>query len=125
MVFIIDLYFIVNNFLIKYIPEIVFSLVALIIILAEPYLIYLERLISNIFKITTRRGEGILELMRIDSFVVFLLLIIIILPLVKRYLMGYLEKVLNSENLLFYLIVLFISLYVYYILVYRRKHSKN
>lgn len=125
MVFIIDLYFIVNNFLIKYIPEIVFSLVALIIILAEPYLIYLEKLISNIFKITTRRGEGILELMRIDSFVVFLLLIIIILPLVKRYLMGYLEKVLNSENLLFYLIVLFISLYVYYILVYRRKHSKN
>src|SRR3989344_4247705 len=125
MVFIIDLYFIVNNFLIKYTPEIVFSLVALIIILAEPYLIYLERLISNIFKITTRRGEGILELMRIDSFVVFLLLIIIILPLVKRYLMGYLEKVLNSENLLFYLIVLFISLYVYYILVYRRKHSKN
>ena len=125
MVFIIDLYFIVNNFLIKYIPEIVFSLVALIIILAEPYLIYLEKLISNIFKITTRRGEGILELMRIDSFVVFLLLIIIILPLVKRYLMGYLEKVLNSENLLFYLIVLFIGLYVYYILVYRRKHSKN
>ena len=56
-------------------------------------------------------------------FLVFLLLILIILPLIKHYLMNYLETALNSENLFFYLIVLFAGMYIYYVLVHRRRHS--
>lgn len=126
MVFIVEGYFVVNNFLIKHIPEIVFSLVALIIILVEPYLIYLERAISSLMGGTrSRQHQSFIELLRLDSFIVFLLLVILILPLVKHYLMGYMEKILVSENLLFYLVILFIGLYFYYILVYRRQHSRN
>ena len=126
MVFIVEGYFVVNNFLIKHIPEIVFSLVALIIILVEPYLIYLERAISSLMGGTrSRQHQSFIELLRLDSFIVFLLLVILILPLVKHYLMGYMEKILVSENLLFYLFILFIGLYFYYILVYRRQHSRN
>ena len=125
MAFIIDWYFVFNNFLIKHTPEIVFSLVALLIILVEPYLVYLERAISSLFGGTkTRQQRSFIELTRLDSFIVFLLLIIAILPLVKHYLMTYLEKILVSENLLFYLIVLFFGMYVYYILVYRRQHLR-
>ena len=126
MVFIVEGYFVVNNFLIKHIPEIVFSLVALIIILVEPYLIYLERAISSLMGGTrSRQHQSFIELLRLDSFIVFLLLVILILPLVKHYLMGYMEEILVSENLLFYLFILFIGLYFYYILVYRRQHSRN
>ena len=126
MVFIVEGYFVVNNFLIKHIPEIVFSLVALVIILVEPYLIYLERAISSLMGGTrSRQHQSFIELLRLDSFIVFLLLVILILPLVKHYLMGYMEKILVSENLLFYLFILFIGLYFYYILVYRRQHSRN
>ena len=126
MVFIVEGYFVVNNFLIKHIPEIVFSLVALIIILVEPYLIYLERAISSLMGGTrSRQHQSFIELLRLDSFIVFLLLVILILPLVKYYLMGYMEEILVSENLLFYLVILFIGLYFYYILVYRRQHSRN
>ena len=126
MVFIVEGYFVVNNFLIKHIPEIVFSLVALVIILVEPYLIYLERAISSLMGGTrSRQHQSFIELLRLDSFIVFLLLVILILPLVKHYLMGYMEEILVSENLLFYLVILFIGLYFYYILVYRRQHSRN
>lgn len=126
MAFIIDWYFVVNNFLIRHIPEIVFSLVALVIILVEPYLIYLERAISSLMGGTkTRQRQSFIELLRLDSFIVFLLLVLLILPLVKRYLMGYLEKNLVSENLLFYLIILFVGMYFYYIFVYRRQHLRN
>jgi len=123
MAFIIDFYFVINNFLIKHIPEIVFSIIALLIIFIEPYLIYLERVISNFINIKTRGNRSIIKSIRLDSFIVFLLLIIIILPLIKHYLMDYLENALNSENLLFYLIVLFIGMYAYYVLVHRRRHS--
>ncbi len=126
MAFIVDLYFIVNNFLIGHIPEIVFSLIALVIILVEPYLIYLERAISSLFGGTKiRQQQSLIEMIRLDSFIVFLFLVILILPLVKLYLISYLELVLVSENLLFYLIVIFFGLYIYYVLVYRRQHSRG
>ena len=126
MAFIIDFYFILNSFLIKHVPEIVFSLVALIIILIEPYLIYLERAISSLFGGTKiRQQQSFIEMIRLDSFLVFLILVILILPLVKIYLISYLESILVSENLLFYIIVLFFGLYIYYVLVYRRQHSRN
>ena len=126
MVFIIDLYFIINNFLIRHIPEIVFSLVALIIILFEPYLIYLERAISSLLGgAKMKQQKSFVELIRLDSFIVFLLLVILILPLMKLYLMNYMEKILVSDNLLFYLVVIFFVVYIYYILVYRRQHSRN
>lgn len=126
MAFIVEWYFVLNNFLIRHISEIVFSLIALIIILVEPYLIYLERAISSLMGGTrVRQQRSFVELLRLDSFIVFLLLVLLILPLVKRYLMGYLEKILVSENLLFYLIILFVGMYFYYILVYRRQHLRN
>ena len=127
MAFIVEGYFVFNNFLISYIPEIVFSLIALIIIFAEPYLIYVERWVNMLLGILTRNPQqvGMLQVTKLDSFIVFLLLIIVILPLVKHYLMNYLEVMLNSENLLFYLIVIFVGAYCYYIFVYRRQHSRH
>jgi len=127
MAFIVEWYYVFNNFLIGYIPEIVFSLIALIIIFAEPYLIHLEKLINMIVGLITKKNQQfkMIETTKLDSFLVFLLLIIIILPLVKHYLMGFLERALNSENLLFYMAVIFVGMYVYYIFVYRRQHSKK
>ena len=127
MAFIVEGYYVFNNFLIGYIPEMVFSLIALIIIFAEPYLIYVERWINLLIGILTRNPQqvGMLQVTKLDSFIVFLLLIIVILPLVKHYLMNYLEVMLNSENLLFYLIVIFVGAYCYYIFVYRRQHSRH
>jgi len=127
MAFIVEWYYVFNNFLIGYIPEIVFSLIALIIIFAEPYLIHLEKLINMIVGLITKKNQQfkMIETTKLDSFLVFLLLIIIILPLVKHYLMGFIEQALNSENLLFYMAVIFVGMYVYYIFVYRRQHSKK
>jgi len=127
MVFIVDGYFFVNGFLLKFIPEIVFSLIALIIIFVEPYLIHLERLINQVIGLLTKNQQqpGMAQITKFDSFIVFILLIVLILPFVKHYLMDYLEKVLHSENLLFYLIVIFIGMYFYYIFVYRRQHTKK
>ena len=126
MAFIVDVYFVFNNFLIRHIPEIVFSLIAIIIILVEPYLIYLERAISSLIGGTRMKQQpSFFEAIRLDSFIVFILLIVVLLPLVKKYLMNYLEKLLISENLTFYLIVIFIGIYFYYLLVYRRHYSRN
>lgn len=127
MAFIVDGYFIFNNFLIGYIPEIVFSLIALIIIFVEPYLIYVERGVNMLLGILTRNPQqvGMFQVTKLDSFIVFILLIALVLPLVKHYMMNYLEVVLNSENLLFYLIIIFIGAYFYYIFVYRKQHSKK
>ena len=123
MAFIIDLYFIVNTFLIKNIPEVVFSIVALMIIFLEPYIVHLERIISSILNVKKSSEKSFFDSIRLDSFLVFLLIVIIVLPLIKHYFMSYVEKVLNSENLLFYLIVLFIGTYIYYVLVHRRRRS--
>ena len=127
MAFIVEGYFVFNNFLISYIPEIVFSLIALIIIFAEPYLIYVERWVNMLLGILTRNPQqvGMFQVTKLDSFIVFLLLIVAILPLVKHYLMDYLETVLNSENLTFYLLVIFVGAYFYYIFVYRRQHLRH
>ena len=127
MAFIVEGYYAFNSFLINYIPEIVFSLIALIIIFAEPYLIYVERWINMLMGILTRNPQqvGLFQVTKLDSFLVFLLLIIVILPLVKHYLMSYLETVLNSENLVFYLVVIFVGAYFYYIFVYRKQHSRH
>ena len=126
MAFIVGAYFVLNNFLIKHIPEIVFSLIAIIIILVEPYLIYLERAISSLIGGTKiRQQPSFFEAIRLDSFIVFILLIIVLLPLVKKYLMNYLERILISENLTFYLIIIFVGIYFYYLLVYRRHYSRN
>lgn len=127
MAFAIEGYFVINNFLIKYIPEIVFSLIALIIIFAEPYLIHVERWINMLIGVITRNPQqsGMFQTTKLDSFIVFVLLIILILPLVKHYLMSYLEKILISENLLFYLLVIFVGMYFYYIFVYRRQHLRR
>ena len=123
MAFIIDFYFVINNFMIKHIPEIVFSIIAMLIIFIEPYLVYIERAISSFMNVRTRSDRSVINSIRIDSFLVFLLLILLILPLIKHYLMNYLETALNSENLFFYLIVLFAGMYIYYVLVHRRRHS--
>ena len=126
MAFIVGAYFVLNNFLIKHIPEIVFSLIAIIIILVEPYLIYLERAINSLIGGTKiRQQPSFFEAIRLDSFIVFILLIIVLLPLVKKYLMNYLERILISENLTFYLIIIFVGIYFYYLLVYRRHYSRN
>ena len=126
MAFIVGAYFVLNNFLIKHIPEIVFSLIAIIIILVEPYLIYLERAISSLIGGTKiRQQPSFFEAIRLDSFIVFILLIIVLLPLIKKYLMTYLERILISENLTFYLIIIFVGIYFYYLLVYRRHYSRN
>jgi|SRR3989344_1466496 len=127
MAFIVEWYYVFNNFLIGYIPEIVFSLIALIIIFAEHYLTHLEKLINMLVGLITKKNQQfkMIETTKLDSFLVFLLLIIIILPLVKHYLMGFIEQALNSENLLFYLIVIFVGMYLYYVFVYRRQHSKK
>ncbi len=128
MALIVEGYFMINNFLISIIPEIVFSLVALIIIFTEPYLIYVEKWINMLISILTRNPQqqlGMIQITKLDSFIVFLSLIVIILPLVKHYLMDYLETVLVSENLLFYLVVIVIGSYFYYIFIYRRQHLKK
>ena len=86
MAFIVDGYFIFNSFLIGYIPEIVFSLIALIIIFVEPYLIYVERGVNMFLGILTRNPQqaGMFQVTKLDSFIVFILLIVLILPLVKH-----------------------------------------
>jgi hypothetical protein len=127
MAFIVDGYFMFNNLLIGYIPEIVFSLIALLIIFLEPYLIHVEKWVNMLIGIITKNPQqpGMFQRTKLDSFIVFILLIILILPLVKHYLMDYLENAMVSENLTFYLIVIFVGMYFYYVLVYRRQHLKK
>ena len=127
MAFIIEGYFVLNEFLIKNLPEIVFSLIALMIIFVEPYLIHVERAVNMLIGILTKNPQrpGMVQATKLDSFIVFILLIVLILPLVKHYLMGFLENILVSDNLTFYLVVIFIAAYFYYIFVYRRQHSKH
>jgi len=127
MAFIIEGYFALNSFLIGQIPEIVFSLIALLIIFVEPYLIYVERGVNMLLGVLTRNPQqpGMFQVTKLDSFIVFILLIVLILPLVKHYLMDFLEKIMVSENLTFYLIVVFVGAYFYYVFVYRKQHKKK
>jgi len=127
MAFIIEGYFAFNNFLIGYIPEIVFSLIALLIIFVEPYLIYVERGVNMLIGVLTRNPQqvGMFQVTKLDSFIVFLMLIVVVLPFVKHYLMNSLEIILANENLLFYLVVIFVGAYFYYVFVYRKQHSRH
>lgn len=127
MAFVVDGYFVFNSFLIRHIPEISFSLIALLIIFVEPYIIYVERGVNMLLGILTRNSQqpGMFQITKLDSFIVFILLIVLVLPLVKHYLINSLEKIMVSENLTFYLIVIFLGSYFYYIFVYRRKHLRH
>tara|TARA_Y100000034_G_scaffold129454_1_gene185922 strand:+ start:2812 stop:3201 length:390 start_codon:yes stop_codon:yes gene_type:complete len=127
MAFIVEGYFIFNDFLIRHIPEIVFSLIALLIIFVEPYLIYVERGVNMLLGVLTRNPQqpGMFQVTKLDSFIVFILLIVLILPFVKHYLINFLENILVNENLTFYMIVIFVGAYFYYVFVYRKQHSKH
>jgi len=56
----------------------------------------------------------------VDSFVIFVLTLVLVIPLFKKILNSYIEPLLNTQYLTIIVIVFFSLSYLYYILVYRK-----
>ena len=117
-----SIYEIVNNFFINHIEEIAFVFVSLIYIFFYKYLlIFSERIFRGLTFSIFENSPTIMNIIGfVDSFIVFVITLIFIIPLFKSGLHLYLEPLLDTYYLTYIVAIFFVSSYVYYVLVYRK-----
>ncbi len=117
-----SLYSAVNDFFIRHIEEIGFIFVSLVYIFFYRYVFLVsERIFRGItFSLFENRPTMMQVISFVDSFVVFVLTLVLIIPLLKGILHRYIEPLLNNNYLTIFVLVFFILSYLYYILIYRK-----
>src|SRR3989344_9080491 len=117
-----SIYDIVNDFFINHIEEIGFIIVSLIYIFFYKYLIvFSERVFRGLTFSVFENSPTIMNIIGfVDSFIVFVLTLIFIIPLFKKALHLYLEPLLDTYYLTYIVAIFFVSSYMYYVLVYRK-----
>ena len=121
------LYNTINNFLIKHISEITFAFVSLIYIFFWRYFFLLveraaEGATSALFS-NHPNWKSVLKFA--DSFMVFILTALLLIPLIKILLEKYLEPRLSTPYLTWIVLGAVIISYIYYMLVYSKHlHDK-
>lgn len=116
------MYDIINDFFIRHIEEIAFIFVSLIYIFFYRYLFVLsERIFKGLtFSLFENKPSIMTIIGFVDSFFVFIITLILIIPLFKKVLHSYIEPILDTYYLTFIVLIFFTASYIYYILVYRR-----
>ena len=116
------LYTTINNFLIKYISEVTFILVTLIYIFTHRYVfLFLEKIIRGMTNAIFENKDWVAGLLKyIDSFFVFILSFLIIIPFGKILLEKYLEPYLKNEYLTWIFLGTLAFSYLYYTLFYSK-----
>lgn len=116
------LYTTINNFLIKYIPEISFVIVTLIYLFFYKYIfLLLEKIARGISNALFENKPNILALTKyIDSFFVFIITFIILIPLGKIILEKLLEPYLKTQYLAWIVLAIFAASYLYYLFFYSK-----
>src|SRR3989344_4592862 len=117
-----SIYGITNDFFINHIPEIAFVFVSLIYIFFYKYLfIFSERIFRGLTFSIFENSPTVMQIIGlVDSFIVFIITLIFILPLVKKVLHLYLEPLLNTYYLTYIVAVFFALSYLYYVMIYRK-----
>lgn len=121
-----SIYSIINDFFIRHIAEIAFVFVSLIYIFFYKYLFIIsERIFRGLTISIFENSPMIMQILGfIDSFIIFVLTLIFIIPLFKKVLNSYLEPLLNTYYLTVIVAVFFVLSYLYYILIYRKHLTK-
>jgi len=116
------LYNTINNFLIKHISEITFAFVSLIYIFFWRYLFLLLEKIFRSFSQYFFNNRPILGkvLQAVDSFFVFIISALLLIPFMKIMLEKYLEPQLKTPNLTWIVLAALIASYLYYMLFYSK-----
>jgi len=116
------LYATINNFLIKYIPEISFVIVTLIYLFFYRYIfLLLEKIARGISNALFENKPNILALTKyVDSFFVFIITFILLIPLGKVILEKLLEPHLKTQYLTWIVLGIFAGSYLYYLFFYSK-----
>ena len=117
-----SLYESLNNFFVNNIEELGFIFISLIYIFFYRYIfIIAERIFRGVTFSLFENKPTIMEVIGfVDSFVIFVLTLVLVIPLFKKILNSYIEPLLNTQYLTVIVIVFFSLSYLYYILVYRK-----
>ena len=115
-----------NGYFIDHIPELSFIFASLIYVFFYKYIfIVAERIFRGVtFSLFENRPTIMQVISFIDSFIIFVLTLVLIIPLFKKVLEKFIEPLLDNNYLTVIVLVLFILSYLYYILVYR-KHIRE
>lgn len=113
-----------NEYLLKHISEIGFVFVSLVYIFFWKYVfIFMERVFRGFTFSLFENTPAIMSLLgTIDSFVIFVLTVLLVIPLIKVGLQKYINPLLNTEYLFVIVVVFFIISYLYYYFVYSRHY---
>ena len=114
----------INGFLLKHVDEVVFVFISLIYIFFWKYVFILSEKLFRGFTYSFFENKNILiGLIRtIDSFIIFVLSVLFVIPLMKIGLQKYITPLLNTRYLLVIATVFFIISYIYYYFVYSRHY---
>ena len=116
------LYTAINNYLIKHIPEISFVLVTLLYLFFYRYVfLLLEKITRGISNALFENSPKILSMTKyLDSFLVFLITFLLLIPLGKVVLEKVLEPYLKTPYLTWILLAVFAGSYLYYVFFYSK-----
>src|SRR3989344_2136010 len=116
------LYTTINNFLIQHISEVAFILVTLIYIFTHRYFfLFLEKVIRGMTNAIFENKQWVTNMLHfIDSFFVFIITFLILVPLGKILLEKYLEPQLSTQYLTWIMLGVLAASYLYYTLFYSK-----
>jgi len=117
----------VNDFFIRHIAEIGFIIISLVYIFFYKYIFIIsERIFRGItFSLFENRPIVLRTIGFVDSFIIFILTLIFIIPLIKKILHDFIEPALSNDYLTLMVVVFFVLSYLYYLLVYRKHLREN
>ena len=114
----------INGFLLNRVEDIGFIIISLIYIFFWKYIfLFLEKIFRGLTFSFFENKQALLGLIKtIDSFVIFILSVIFVIPLIRIILQKYITPLLNTKYLTIIVLVFFILAYLYFYLVYSRHH---
>ncbi len=114
----------INGFLLNRVEDIGFIIISLIYIFFWKYIfLFLERIFRGLTFSFFENKSALLGIIKtIDSFVIFVLSVIFVIPLIRIILQKYITPLLNTKYLTIIVLVFFILAYLYFYLVYSRHH---
>lgn len=114
----------INGFLLKHIEEVIFVFISLIYIFFWKYVfILLEKLFRGLTYSFLENRNILIGLIRTtDSFLIFVLSVLFVIPLMKIGLQKYITPLIATKYLLVIATVFFVASYLYYYFVYSRHY---
>jgi len=114
----------INGFLLKHVETIGFILISLIYIFFWKYIfLFLEKIFRGLTFSFFENKPFLMGLVKaIDSFLIFVLSVVLVIPLMKVVLQKYITPSLNTKYLLIIVFIFFTLSYLYFYLVYSRRY---